>query len=46
MTHWNKPDEIIRVKKAVKELFAETVRIGDTLSGEHGIGMTNVLLSV
>ena len=40
MTHWNRPDEVARVKKAVKELFVEAVRIGGTLSGEHGIGMT------
>lgn len=40
MTHWNRPDEVARVKKAVKELFVEAVRVGGTLSGEHGIGMT------
>jgi len=40
MTHWSKQDELARVKKAVKELFVETVRIGGTLSGEHGIGMS------
>ena len=40
MTHWNKPDEITRVKKAIKELFTETVRMGGTLSGEHGIGLS------
>jgi len=40
MTHWNKPDEIARVKKAIQELFVETVRSGGTLSGEHGIGLS------
>ena len=40
MTHWNKPDEIARVKKAIKELFTEVVSSGGTLSGEHGIGLS------
>ncbi len=39
MTHWNKPDEIARIKDALGELFAHTVALGGTLSGEHGIGL-------
>ncbi len=39
MTHWKRPEEVMRVKRAVEELFRETVRLGGTLSGEHGIGM-------
>ena len=39
MTHWKRPDEIARVKTAIEELFRETVRMGGTLSGEHGIGI-------
>jgi glycolate oxidase len=40
MTHWEKTEELARVKKAIKELFTETVRSGGTLSGEHGIGLS------
>ncbi len=40
MTHWKRPDEVARVKKAIEDLFRETVRIGGTLSGEHGIGIS------
>ncbi len=40
MTHWNRQDELDSIKKAVEELFIEAVRLGGTLSGEHGIGMT------
>ncbi|MCE5248913.1 FAD-binding protein [bacterium] len=40
MTHWKKPDEIARVEEAIVDLFRETVRVGGTLSGEHGIGIT------
>ncbi|MBT4485274.1 MAG: FAD-binding protein [Candidatus Latescibacteria bacterium] len=39
MTHWKKPDEVERVKQGVDDLFREVVRIGGTLSGEHGIGI-------
>jgi glycolate oxidase len=39
MTSWKRPEEVKRVKLAVEELFRETVRLGGTLSGEHGIGM-------
>lgn len=39
MTSWKRPEEVSRVKLAVEELFREAVRLGGTLSGEHGIGM-------
>ena len=39
MTHFNRPDEIGRVKSSIVELFGESVRQGGTLSGEHGIGI-------
>ncbi|MDP2983855.1 MAG: FAD-linked oxidase C-terminal domain-containing protein [Candidatus Latescibacter sp.] len=39
MTSLKRPEEVSRVKLAVEELFREAVRMGGTLSGEHGIGM-------
>ena len=39
MTSPERPEEVGRVKEAIEELFRETVRLGGTLSGEHGIGM-------
>ncbi len=33
------PDDRHKAEEAVKEIFAETVRLGGTLSGEHGIGI-------
>ncbi len=39
MTSLERPEEVARVKEAVGELFREAVRMGGTLSGEHGIGM-------
>lgn len=30
------------VKKAIEDLFKETIRLGGTLSGEHGIGLTKL----
>ncbi len=32
------PEERQRAEEAVKEIFAEALRLGGTLSGEHGIG--------
>jgi glycolate oxidase len=32
------PEDRKKAEEAVKELFAETIRLGGTLSGEHGIG--------
>jgi len=34
------PDEAKRVHQAVAEIFAATLDVGGTLSGEHGIGVT------
>jgi len=39
MTDWKKPDEVKRVKEGIADLFHESVRLGGTLSGEHGIGL-------
>lgn len=33
-------EEMARAEKAVEELFREVLRLGGTLSGEHGIGIT------
>ncbi len=35
----NDPDEMERVSRAAEEIFAAAVRMGGTLSGEHGIGI-------
>ena len=32
------PEDYTRAHKAVEEIFSETIRLGGTLSGEHGIG--------
>lgn len=32
------PEEHAKAHEAVREIFAETIRLGGTLSGEHGIG--------
>ena len=34
------PEDRHKAEGAVKEIFAETVRLGGTLSGEHGIGIS------
>ncbi|MDF2500164.1 MAG: putative FAD-linked oxidoreductase [Anaerosporomusa subterranea] len=34
------PEQAPRVHKAVEEMFAATLELGGTLSGEHGIGIT------
>jgi|SRR5262249_21573757 len=34
------PDEIHRVHQAVAEIFEYAVKLGGTISGEHGIGLT------
>ncbi len=39
MTDWKRPDEIARVKEGIADLFRKAVRLGGTLSGEHGIGI-------
>jgi len=35
---WNEPDEAPRVERALDDLFEAVLRMGGTLSGEHGIG--------
>jgi len=34
------PEEHALAEEAVKEIFAESLRLGGTMSGEHGIGLT------
>jgi len=34
------PEEMERVEKAVEKIFEVTLKLGGTLSGEHGIGIT------
>jgi glycolate oxidase len=34
------PEERAKAEEAVKEIFAEAIRLGGTLSGEHGIGIS------
>jgi glycolate oxidase len=36
---WNDPAEKPAVERAIEALFRETVALGGTLSGEHGIGI-------
>lgn len=36
---WNEEDEVPRVEQAIEQLFRDTVELGGTLSGEHGIGV-------
>lgn len=40
MTDKEDPDKWARAQKAVKEVFAITLELGGTLSGEHGVGIT------
>ncbi len=43
LTHQVKNDEIIeRSNRAAREIFEATVRLGGTISGEHGIGITKM----
>ena len=41
---YNKADEneLKRAKKAVDELFNATLKLGGTITGEHGVGMTKI----
>jgi len=39
LTDENDSDEMDRVHQAIDEIFAEALKLGGTLSGEHGIGM-------
>ncbi len=36
----NNKDEVEQVEKAVDDMFAAAIKMGGTLSGEHGIGLT------
>jgi glycolate oxidase len=36
---WNEEEEKERVDRAIEGLFRETIALGGTLSGEHGIGL-------
>jgi glycolate oxidase len=38
----NDPDEMARVEQAVGEIFEASLRLGGTLSGEHGIGIAKL----
>ncbi len=39
LTDERNADEVHRVEEAFKEIFAETIRGGGTITGEHGIGV-------
>ena len=36
---WNDDDEVPRVNRAIKRCFEEVLKLGGTISGEHGIGV-------
>ncbi len=36
---WNEDDERPKVEQSIEQLFRDVVRLGGTLSGEHGIGV-------
>jgi len=40
MTDKNNPEEYKRAKDSVKDVFDATLRLGGTISGEHGVGLT------
>lgn len=39
LTDERNKDEMHRVEEAFKEIFAEAIRLGGTITGEHGIGL-------
>jgi glycolate oxidase len=39
LTDERNPEEMHRVEEAFREIFAEAVRLGGTITGEHGIGV-------
>ncbi len=39
LTDERNQDEMHRVEEAFKEIFAEAIRLGGTITGEHGIGL-------
>lgn len=42
LTDENNPDELARVEQAVKEMLQQAVRLGGTITGEHGVGKIKV----
>src|SRR5512136_2979751 len=40
LTDERNPDEMRRVEEAFKEIFDEAIRLGGTITGEHGIGLS------
>ncbi|MBM3709365.1 MAG: FAD-binding protein [Actinobacteria bacterium] len=40
LTDLRNKEEETRVEKAIEEIFVEAIKLGGTLSGEHGIGLT------
>ena len=40
LTNERNLDEMHRVEEAFKEIFEETIRLGGTITGEHGIGLS------
>jgi glycolate oxidase len=40
LTNERDADEMHRVEEAFKEIFDEAVRLGGTITGEHGIGVS------
>jgi glycolate oxidase len=40
LTDERNKDEMHRVEKAFEEIFAEAIRLGGTITGEHGIGVS------
>ena len=39
LTNERNPEEMHRVEAAFQEIFAETIRLGGTITGEHGVGV-------
>jgi glycolate oxidase len=39
LTNERDPEEMRRVEIAMEEIFAETLRLGGTITGEHGVGL-------
>lgn len=40
MTDRNKPEEYKKAVESVKDIFEATLKLGGTISGEHGVGLT------
>jgi glycolate oxidase len=39
LTDERNKEEMLRVEEAFKEIFSEAIRLGGTITGEHGIGL-------